>query len=226
MRIEKRVYPVSELRVTKDDNDSDEMRLTGHAVVFDTPTNVGGAFIERISPRAFRKTLKESDQVALWNHDDGKPLGRVSAGTLILKEDDTGLFSDIHLPPNSWGNDAHVSVERGDVKGMSFAFSVTKENWSHENDIDRLPERDIKEIHLIEVSPVTFPQYTETDIEARAILSDAQSIRNGAPQEPDDDTTPEPGLAAHSEAGTDLSILGKRLDLLELETRNMETKIP
>lgn len=219
MKIERRVFPIEDIRTVERDGDEGGMRIEGYAAVFGTPTNIGGMFMETIKRGAFRKTIKEGDPVVLWNHDDSKPLGRLSAGTATFKEDEHGLRNTTDLPDNSWGRDAHVSIDRGDVKGMSFGFSVVKDNWKYQDDESKLTEREITEVRLFEVSPVTFPAYETTEVEARSIL-------DGAPKEPNDDTTPKPGLAAHSEAGPHLDIRKKRLDLLELETRNTETKIP
>ncbi len=205
-QIERRAFPIEGLEVRADGDDGKGKRIKGHAAVFNRKTDVGGMFMEVIKPGAFTKTLKEHDQVMLWNHNDDMVLGRRSAGTLELSEDKKGLAVDGDLPDTSAGRDAHVLIERGDVKGMSFGFSVIKELW----DESKKPTlREVLEVRLFEVSPTAFPAYPTTDVQARAIM-EARGVSF--------DTTPEPGQAAHSEAGAWRNdLLRRRLQLAEAE---------
>ena len=54
------------------------------------------------------------------------------------------------------------------IKGASFRFSVVnnKEDWERDDE-ERL-RRTIREVRLYEVSPVTFPAYEATELQARA----------------------------------------------------------
>jgi phage head maturation protease len=88
----------------------------GYAAVFNSPTNIGDYFREVIAPGAFRNAIND-DVLALRDHDRGRLLGRVGAGTLRLAEDETGLASEIDLPDTTDGRDAAVLIDRGDVKG-------------------------------------------------------------------------------------------------------------
>lgn len=149
------------------ESQEDRIIIEGYAAVFNSETNIAGFFREVIKPGAFSKTIRERDQVALWNHDDGKPLARRSAGTLRLTEDANGLLSSIEPGNTSWGMDAVEAIRRGDVQGMSFAFEVMGETWVHSDGND-LSLREITEARLYEVSPVTFPQYEETSVYLRS----------------------------------------------------------
>lgn len=144
--------------------ETDPMVVKGHAAVFNTESRVGDWWRVMIAPGAFKKTIKERDQHALFNHDDGKVLGRRLNGTLELSEDESGLFDRISLPDTSVGRDTWESVKRGDITGQSIGFWVMKEIWE-ESETD-IPLRTIIEIKLEEVSIVTFPQFPETDINA------------------------------------------------------------
>lgn len=193
--------------------------LTGHAAVFDQETSIGGYFREVLRKGCFKKTIQEYDQAALWDHETGKPLGRRSAQTLELAEDDTGLFFRIFLGEQSWANDAWISIQRGDVSGMSFSFRATpgKVIWTlAQNPSDDL--REIFECMLYEISPVTFPAYEGTDVsaqQARAIKGDAVEkkllsrteflIATCEPGAHHSETS-EPDERHHSEAGTKFDI--------------------
>lgn len=138
--------------------------LTGHAAVFDVETTIGGMFRELVEPGAFKRAIRESDTFALLNHDPNRVLGRRSARTLALTEDERGLAYIVALNPD---DPEHASlrakVARGDVTQSSFAFTVRRERWERGGG-GRLPLRRIVEVGLLaDVSPVTFPAYPEAD---------------------------------------------------------------
>ena len=153
-----------------------ENAMEGHAAVFNVFSSPDLGFSEVIRPGCFAKTLKESDIRALWNHNPDKPLGRNSAGTLELKEDESGLASKILLPDNTWGNDCRESVRRGDVSQMSFAFRTIKDNWYIDDAQGGIVCRELLEVRLLEVSPCTFPAYPQTDVSARALAQAASAV--------------------------------------------------
>jgi len=165
--IEYRDFELQEMRA---DNQDGKRRLVGYTAVFDQEVDIAGYFREVFRQGSFAKTLQEYDQVALWNHDTGAPLARKSAGTLALREDEHGLHVEIELNNTSWADDVFESVNSGVVKGMSIGFSVLKADWSDLEDAEKLPLREIKEARLYESSPVTFPAYPTTEIQARAIF--------------------------------------------------------
>ena len=163
-----------------DDNPDGPDRLVGHAAVFNVWSDPFWGFKERIAPGAFARAIIEDDVRALWNHETGLILGRKKADTLELKEDDTGLAVVIFPPDTQAGRDAIVSIERKDVDQMSFAFRAITEEWSFKEDED--DERTITEVRLYEVSPVTFPAYTDTDIHKRS-GSDLRELHEKARKE-------------------------------------------
>jgi uncharacterized protein len=168
--IEKRFIPFTEFELREDADKPPE--LVGHASVFNQPTEISDWFEtwnETVAPGAFRKTLKEADIRALFNHDPNIVLGRNKAGTLELKEDDIGLHTVIRPPDNEWGRPVLDAVRRGDVTGMSISFTVVKESVEYPKEGSQdLPKRTIKEVKLYDVGPVTFPAFEQTDISARA----------------------------------------------------------
>jgi HK97 family phage prohead protease len=99
--------------------------IAGYAAVFNDVADIGGSFREIIAPGAFKDTLG-GDVRALVDHDSGRVIGRSTAGTLRLNEDDKGLKVEIDLPDTSDGRDLAVSLTRGDISGMSFGFRVTQ----------------------------------------------------------------------------------------------------
>lgn len=140
-----------------------DRKIGGHAIVFNQLSEDLGGFRERIAPEAINRTFREKIDVrALWNHDNSLPIGRLSARTLALSTDKTGVLAEI-APPD-WAEGHVESVSRGDVTGMSFGFMTVEDDWHME---DGVPHRDVLDMRVMEVSPVSFPAYPQTDISQR-----------------------------------------------------------
>ena len=149
------------------EGEKEERKMVGHAAVFNQAADIGGWFEELIEPGAFKASIKKDDVRALFNHDPNFVLGRNKAGTLTMSEDDAGLKVSIEPPDTQFARDLAVSIERGDITQMSFAFQVQEEEWVRGEKKD--PDvRKIKKVRLYDVSPVTFPAYEGTDIAIRS----------------------------------------------------------
>tara|TARA_R110000868_G_scaffold111222_9_gene300462 strand:+ start:1510 stop:2136 length:627 start_codon:yes stop_codon:yes gene_type:complete len=146
--------------------DGEARTAAGYAVLFNNETNIGGYWREKIAPGAFTKTLAERDVIALHSHDSGRVVGRKDAGTLILREDGTGLAFENELPDTSDGRDLAVQIDRGDIPGMSFGFVTRKQEW------DETVEpalRTIIEADLYEITYTAFPAYPDTTVGLRSL---------------------------------------------------------
>lgn len=152
--------------------DQQPAQFTGYAALFDSYSSLlydwwEGSFVEQIAPGAFAKTLQEADIRLLVNHDANLLLARNKAGTMTLVEDERGLLVTAELAPTSVGQDMAISLARGDISQMSFAFRVVKDDWSivPTGPLEGLPLRKVKEasLHNGDVSIVTYPAYEETE---------------------------------------------------------------
>lgn len=162
MEIEKRTIQAAELRVESAAESQPTIR--GYAAVFDQVTDLG-FFTESIAAGAFERALKEGADVrALVDHEPSKIIGRNTAGTLRLQEDDRGLVAEIDPPDTSVGRDIVESIRRGDVSGMSFGFVTLGEQWNYEGE---KPHRTLTDVDLFDVSAVTFPAYPQTEVGLR-----------------------------------------------------------
>ncbi len=132
---------------------------------------------ERIQPGAFTRAIEEADDVrGLFNHEPSQILGRTKANTMRLSEDPTGLRYEIDIPDTQIGRDVATSIERGDVTGSSFAFSVS-EGGSQVRKDGTITVREISGVDLFDAGPVTYPAYSASSTGLRAIdgMDDARA---------------------------------------------------
>lgn len=139
--------------------------IVGYAAVYNRLSLDLGGFKEEILPGAFDKILSrqrgKSDVVALFNHDSNIVLGRTSSGTLELSSDQKGLRYVV-TPPVSRA-DVLELIQRRDVRGSSFAFTVDRAGESFTTGQDGKAVRQIREVSgLYDVGPVLVPAYPST----------------------------------------------------------------
>ena len=125
--------------------------------------------VERIMPGAFDRAIKEDDVRGLFNHDDNLILGRTGPGTMKLTVDKRGLRYEIEPPETTAARDLLVSLGRGDVSGSSFAFKPDDTSYREQGKVYVIERRSVK---LYDVGPVSFPAYTATEAEARAVSAE------------------------------------------------------
>lgn len=162
-----------EVRAEKDERGS---VITGRPIVFGSKTDLG--WYDEIIERGALDATDLKDVRLLVNHNvDMIPLARsrnnTSNSTMQLIPDENGLSIKAVLDTenNTDARSLYSAVERGDIDGMSFMFTVEKDSWD-DPDSDH-PTRHLLSIRrVLEVSAVTFPAYSKTSIQARG-LSDA-----------------------------------------------------
>lgn len=145
--------------------DGENPRIEGYFAVFNSNYEIFKGCTESIAPGAFTDELT-SDVRALIDHDTRLVLGRTTAGTLELREDEHGLWGGIDInPKDTEAMNLYARVKRGDVSQCSFGFNILDEE--HEDRRDGTHHWTIKKVRLFEVSCCTFPAYEETAISAR-----------------------------------------------------------
>ena len=154
-----------------------ELYIEGYFAVFNSKYWLWDEAYETIEPGAFDDQTTE-DVRALVNHDTTLVLGRTTAGTLELRQDEKGLWGRIKI--NQADQDAmnlYERVKRGDVSQCSFGFDITEQDVEY-SDSEPTVWR-IRKVKLYEVSVVTFPAYEDTSVEARKTeLADARKRKN------------------------------------------------
>lgn len=170
-QFEKEIRISGELRAVKKEDEPE--KIVGYAARFNQLSDVLGNFREQIQP-GFFDGIENDDVRALFNHDPNYVLGRSTAGTLKLSQDDEGLAIEITPPDTTWARDLMTSIKRGDVSQMSFAFSVA-ENGDKWEKVDGSWIRTlVKKGRVFDVSPVTYPAYPQTSAAVRSKLETLQ----------------------------------------------------
>lgn len=166
---ETRTLDISRLELRDNSNENFIGQISGYVVVFNQPSDNLSGFVEYIEPRAF-DGIDLSNIVALYAHDVASVLGRTSANTLQLSIDDIGLRFVLNLPDTTVGHDVYTNVKAGNLRGMSFGFTVAQDSWARSP--DGTPQRTITQIgNFYEISVVALPAYPETSIMVTRAIS-------------------------------------------------------
>ena len=153
--------------------EEDSRRLEGRAIVFDSYSNNLG-FYEKINRSAVTQELiNNSDIIFTFNHDPNQLLARYrnGGGSLDVELREDGVYFSFDIPNTTLGNDIYELIKRGDISNCSFCFAIADEKDSQKWDKrDGKMYREIMKIGgLYDLSAVTYPAYSDTDINARSI---------------------------------------------------------
>lgn len=167
--LERRFNPACEVRTVPTESGS---LITGRPIVYGSRTDLE-FFDEIIEPGAL-DAADLTDVRFLVNHNtDMIPLARSrrnngnSTMTLTVVPEGMNMDAVVDTENNATARELKSAIERGDLSGMSFMFSIDDEEWDDlESDH---PTRHIRKIgSVVEVSAVTFPAYDATSINARS----------------------------------------------------------
>ena len=151
--------------------EEDQMIVEGYAVVFDQPqTYTWGD--ETYTETIDRNALNGADMrrtVMRYNHNDTVfAMARVKNGSLMMTIDDYGLKIRANLIDTQSNRDLYKMIRTGLVDEMSFAFTVTEDEWTYTDDFKTV-SRKITAIETVyDVSAVDTGFYETTSIHARA----------------------------------------------------------
>ena len=132
-----------------------------------------GDYTEVIARDAFTKTLRENPDVSFKVNHDGLPMAKTSAGDLQLSSDSTGLYTEARVNPER----ADVllmrqAIEAGHLNEMSFAFRVTRQDWTDDGMTRRIQEVNLNkgDVSVVEFGANPF---TAGSLSLRNRLADA-----------------------------------------------------
>lgn len=168
--LERRSYTF-DVRATEGENG--EKIITGRPIVYEAKTDLG--YFDEVIARGALDGADLRDVRFLVNHDTSMiPLARSRRNngnsTMKLSTDYDGMnmdFVKLDVENNSDARALYSAVQRGDITGMSFMFSIDAQEWL-DLESDHPTRRITKIGKVVEVSAVTFPAYDSTEISARS----------------------------------------------------------
>ena len=184
--LERRSY---NFEIRAEENDGTAI-ITGRPIVYNSKTDLG--WFDEVIELGALDGADLTDVRFLVNHDVSKiPLARSRRNngnsTMQFSVDQQGLnleWVKLDIENNSEARALYSAVQRGDISGLSFMFSIDQERW--EDLESEHPTRHIEKIgSVVEVSAVTFPAYDTTTIDARSkeALDNARSAVETARQQ-------------------------------------------
>lgn len=154
----------------------DGKKIIGRPIVYNSQSEDLGGFVEVIAPGAFGNSIK-GDIRALVEHDYKMLIGRTVSNTMRIREDNEGVLVEIDPPNTRTASELIESIERGDITGMSFGFSVNEKGaeWNFDSDPAL---RTVTSAVLHEITVTSMPAYASTNVAiAMRHLKEYQHIR-------------------------------------------------
>ena len=169
-----------EVRAQEDDEHG--TFVEGTPIVYDSWTNLGW-YDEMIDRGALADTDLRDVRFLVNHNTDMIPLARSrnnnENSTMQMSiDDEVGMKIRVNLDTenNAEAKALYSAIERGDISGMSFMFTVDGDRW--EDETSEHPKRHIEKISKVfEVSAVTFPAYEATNISARGLSEALDNAR-------------------------------------------------
>ena len=180
---EKREVRAFAFDVRAEQNEQHGTYITGTPIVFDQATDMGW-YQERIDHQALAGADLKDVRFLIGHNASGIPLARSrnnnENSTMQMTVTDRGMEIrvDLDTENNAEARALYSAVQRGDMSGMSFMFTVDTDKDSWEDIDSEYPKRTIMSIRKVfEVSAVAFPAYEGTDIQAASEGSTLDSVR-------------------------------------------------
>lgn len=151
--------------------------VEGYATTYSIPYVLmeidGVKYMERIAPNAL-VGADMSDVIFQYDHQ-GKVLARKANGTLILEPNDQhGLFIAADLSKSAEARNLYEEIKNGLVTQMSWVFKVEKDSYdraTHTRTIEKVSK-------VYDVSAVTYPANSDTNIYARSYIDGVIDVEN------------------------------------------------
>ena len=176
------------------EGESDPTTMYGHFTPFDAWEEIDswfeGRFLERTVAGAFKRTINDpQDRARLrvtFDHGYDLSLGDKPLGPIdVLREEDFGPYYEVPLLDTDYNRDFILPALEGRLMngerrgsdgllGASYRFRVTGEEWVREpkkskHNPERLPERTITEVRLMEFGPVVYPAFPDATAKVRSL---------------------------------------------------------
>ena len=208
--------------------------ITGQPIVFNQETDLGGGIRETIDSGALDRTDLRDVRFLVGHDFSMVPLARSrnnnehSTMQLTVNENGMGIRVNLDTEGNPRAAELYSAIRRGDISGMSFAFTVDKDSW--EGLDTESPLRHIRSIdRVFEVSAVAFPAYEGTSIQAasegdalESVMASLESARKRAEEERAEAARAEEARQAEEAAAERRRAVLERLENLTKEVKQHE----
>ena len=153
--------------------------VAGLGLVYGVESEIFPGYMECIRKDAFKESIERKRNRPIksyFNHDPNQVLATTSSDPpLVIKNTDDGIAYEAEIPDTSYGRDLAVNLERRNVEGSSFAFSVEEDDdWKDENGVIH---REIIKGEIYELGPVTDPAYIQAPANLRSATEVAEEIK-------------------------------------------------
>ncbi|MBZ1518817.1 phage major capsid protein [Leuconostoc mesenteroides] len=163
-----------DIHVVQRDNSDDPKQIQGYAVLFNTESVDLGGFIEVIKPNALDNVDLSAVQL-IYGHENNSILARVDSGNLTLTVDETGLFFVAALADTNLANDVYQDILAGNLKGMSFGFTIPEDGDDWIFDQGDTAVHVVNQIgDVIEITITPNPAYQDTSVSVKRSLDEAR----------------------------------------------------
>ena len=153
----------------------EEQTVSGLGIVYDSWTELFPGFKEKINQGAAKR---EKEVKSFVNHNPDNVLSTTESNPpLELEEEEGGVRYTSPVPPTSYGENLKINLERGNVKGSSFAFYIPEGGDRLWEDEDGVIHREIDKLYYREIGPVTDPAYIDTSASVRTAEGIAEEYR-------------------------------------------------
>jgi HK97 family phage prohead protease len=181
-------FDASGLQIREAAEGEESRTLVGYALKFGTrsvnltPWSSWREVYEILEPGCItREMLNRQDVVFTAFHNPEKVLGRCTngKGTLRMSIDSVGLRIECEMPNTELGNEMLELVKRGDLCGMSFAYTTDEDDSENAVSYEREGDKDGKEVWLrhvkridnvYDVTVAASPAYEDTEISQRELF--------------------------------------------------------
>jgi len=189
------------------DDKTEQRFVSGVGIVYGEEVTIWDGFKETIRAGAFTESLNSDINVkSFFNHNASFVLStQRSEPALTITDGKSGLDFDSPIPDTTYGRDLIENLERKNVEGASFTFSVDEDILII--DEDDVYHREIVKATLYEVGPVTNPAYPQTEVGVRDRDQSMDEAKARIEKQKDDE---------RRKSGSNLDLYKRKLNILEL----------
>ena len=180
----------SDLQVIERDDTSQAKQIQGYAILFNQESNDLGGFTEVIEPTALNGVDLSKVQL-IYGHEHNSILARADSGNLTLAVDDSGLFFVATLADTTVANNVYADILAGNLKGMSFGFTIPRNGDTWTRDIQGNVLHIVNQIGILgELTVTPNPAYSETSVEIKRSLDQIKNNESEIPTLAEEDKKP------------------------------------